>query len=135
MKINPRPGMAFTQKGAQSMVQALVNADYGLDPIWSAVIFLVIGALAGYLADQVWPGNKLGILWSIVAGCLGSLIGGYILRMLPEQVSANMSTFIAALAGALVLVPIGRMVLGGRNNSSSSVTSTGRRTEPPLSSR
>src|SRR5690348_10835420 len=88
--------------------------DNILNNFWPILIWLAIGALAGYVADQVVPGSKLGILWSIVAGCLGALIGGFILGILPTQVSAYLGTFITALIGAFVLVPLSRMVFAGR---------------------
>ena len=61
------------------------------------LIFLVIGAIAGYVADQVVPGNKLGILGSIVVGCIGGLIGGFIMGILPTEITAYLGTFMTSL--------------------------------------
>jgi uncharacterized membrane protein YeaQ/YmgE (transglycosylase-associated protein family) len=113
-KIKYRSGMAYSRKGAQTMVQALVMGDTVLNSFWPILIWVAIGALAGYAADQIIPGGKLGIVWSIVAGCLGGLIGGTIMGIIPEAVSAYINTFLTALIGAFVLVPVARMLLAGR---------------------
>ena len=45
------------------------------------IIFLVIGALAGWLAGVIMKGRGFGIIGNIVVGILGSFVGGWLLPM------------------------------------------------------
>jgi uncharacterized membrane protein YeaQ/YmgE (transglycosylase-associated protein family) len=42
------------------------------------IIFLLIGAVAGWLAGQIMRGGGLGLLGNIVVGVIGALIGGWL---------------------------------------------------------
>jgi len=42
------------------------------------VIFLVIGAVAGWLAGMIVKGGGFGLIGDIVVGVIGSLIGGWL---------------------------------------------------------
>ena len=44
----------------------------------SLLIFLAIGAVAGWLAGQVLKGGGYGLLGNIVIGVIGSVVGGYL---------------------------------------------------------
>ena len=45
--------------------------------IESIIIFLVVGAIAGWLAGQIVKGGGYGVVGDMVVGILGALIGGY----------------------------------------------------------
>ena len=40
--------------------------------------FLLIGAISGWLAGQIWKGSGFGLLGNIVVGIIGGFIGGWI---------------------------------------------------------
>jgi uncharacterized membrane protein YeaQ/YmgE (transglycosylase-associated protein family) len=42
------------------------------------VWFLVIGAVSGWLAGQLWKGSGFGLIGNIIAGIIGSFVGGWI---------------------------------------------------------
>ena len=42
------------------------------------VIFLLIGAVAGWLAGVIMKGGGFGLIGNIVVGVIGSLIGGWL---------------------------------------------------------
>ena len=42
------------------------------------VIFLLIGAVAGWLAGLIMKGGGFGLIGNIVVGVIGSLIGGWL---------------------------------------------------------
>lgn len=42
------------------------------------VWFLVIGAISGWLAGQLWKGSGFGLIGNIIAGIIGSFVGGWI---------------------------------------------------------
>ena len=47
--------------------------------IEALVIFLVVGAIAGWLAGLIVKGGGFGLLGDIVVGVLGAIIAGYLL--------------------------------------------------------
>jgi uncharacterized membrane protein YeaQ/YmgE (transglycosylase-associated protein family) len=42
------------------------------------VWFLVIGAVSGWLAGQLWKGSGFGLIGNIIAGIIGGFVGGWI---------------------------------------------------------
>lgn len=75
--------------------------------------FLIIGALAGWLAGIVMKGRKgYGILGNIIVGCIGSLIGGFILDILDISLTLGIkygdliASLITAFGGALILLVV-----------------------------
>lgn len=72
--------------------------------ITGLLIFLAIGAVAGWLAGQLMKGGGFGLLGDIVVGILGSVAGGYLFGLL--GISAG-----GGLAGSIVTATVGAMVL------------------------
>lgn len=85
-----------------------------LGVFWSWIVWIVIGGIAGAIADRLVQGDKLGIIGNIIVGIIGGLIGGFILGLFGVDVSGIFWTFITALAGAIILLLIVRAVTGGR---------------------
>jgi len=85
-----------------------------LGTLWAWLVWIVIGGIAGAIADQVVQGNKLGILGNIIVGILGGLLGGFILGLFGIDVSGIFWTFVTAVIGAIVLLLIVHVVTGGR---------------------
>ena len=46
------------------------------------IIFLVIGAVAGWLAGLIMKGGGFGLVGDIVVGIIGSVIGGWLFNLL-----------------------------------------------------
>src|SRR5215469_18765925 len=46
------------------------------------IIFLVIGAVAGWIAGQIMRGGGFGLVGNIVVGVIGALIGGWLFGLL-----------------------------------------------------
>ena len=70
------------------------------------LIFLLIGALAGWLAGLVMKGRGLGVLGNIVVGVIGAFIGGWLLPMLGVSFGGNVGMFITAFIGAVILLAL-----------------------------
>jgi len=69
------------------------------------VYFLLIGALAGWLAGKLTKGSGFGVLGNVVIGVLGALLGGYLLRSLGLFSDGSLiGTLLTALIGAIVLL-------------------------------
>jgi uncharacterized membrane protein YeaQ/YmgE (transglycosylase-associated protein family) len=69
------------------------------------VYFLLIGALAGWLAGTLTKGSGFGLVGNIVIGVLGALVGGYLFRSIGIWSDGGLlGTLITALVGAIVLL-------------------------------
>jgi len=73
--------------------------------------FLIIGAIAGWLAGMVMSGHGYGVIWDVVLGIVGSFVGGFIFSLIfGTQPTGLIVSFIVALIGACVLVGIVHVV-------------------------
>jgi uncharacterized membrane protein YeaQ/YmgE (transglycosylase-associated protein family) len=80
-------------------------------PVESLVIWLVIGALAGWLAGSIVKGGGFGILGDIVVGIVGAFIGGWLLPQLGVHLGIGLVGVVAsATIGAVVLLLVLRLV-------------------------
>ena len=71
------------------------------------IIWIVFGALVGWAAS-LFMGTGGGVLWDIVVGVVGSVIGGVIMRALGQGGVGGFTlySFAVALLGACILVAI-----------------------------
>lgn len=95
------------------MTVALVVASI-LGTVWAWIVWIVIGGIAGALADRIIQGDQLGIVGNIVVGIIGGLIGGVILGIFSVGGRGIVWTFLTALLGAIILLWIVSAVTGGR---------------------
>lgn len=70
------------------------------------LIFLLIGALAGWLAGLVMKGRGFGVLINMVVGVLGAFFGGWLLPKLGVSIGGDFGVFITAFIGAVILLAI-----------------------------
>ena len=70
------------------------------------LIFLLIGALAGWLAGVVMKGRGFGLLVNIVVGVIGAFFGGWLLPRLGVSFGGDVGLFITAFIGAVILLAI-----------------------------
>jgi len=73
------------------------------------IIFLIIGAIAGWLAGVVVKGGGFGILGNMIVGIIGAFIGGFVFDKLDIKVGGSFGAFITAFAGAILLILIIRL--------------------------
>lgn len=73
-----------------------------MDPV-SLIVWLVIGAIAGWLAGQIMKGRGFGLVGNIVIGVIGSLIGGFLLGGLLSSLGI-IGSVITAVVGAVILL-------------------------------
>jgi len=71
--------------------------------ITSLILWLVIGALAGWLAGKVMKGRGFGLFGNIVVGIVGSVIGGYLLGGFLSS-AGFLGSLITSFVGAVVLI-------------------------------
>lgn len=77
----------------------------------SLIIFLVVGAIAGWLASLVVKGRGMGLLADIVVGIVGAFIAGWLFPTLGFHLGAGIiGSIINALIGAIILLLLIRLV-------------------------
>ena len=78
------------------------------------VWFLVIGALAGWLAGILTKGRGFGILGNMIVGVVGAVIGGHIIHFIGVPSGHGfIGSLVTALVGALVLLFIINLIQKG----------------------
>ena len=73
--------------------------------------FLLIGAVIGWLAGLIVRGRGFGLIGDIVVGIVGAMLGGWLAGVMGLYISSSAGTFLVALAGAVVLVGLTRLVV------------------------
>lgn len=75
------------------------------DEAQQLIYFLIIGAVAGWLAGQVMKGKGFGLIGNMVIGVLGAVVGGYVFGLLDLAPKGElMGPLVTAFAGAVVLI-------------------------------
>lgn len=86
--------------------------------IGNIVIWIIVGAIAGWLASLVMKTNRQqGLLMDIVVGIIGAFIGGWVLNLLNVNAGVtgiNVMSIFTAFIGAVILLAILRAVSGRR---------------------
>ena len=81
--------------------------------------WILLGLIAGAIAKALLPGDDPGgMIVTLIIGIVGALLGGFIARALgigdPIDEFFDISTWLAAIIGSVVLLAIYRMVVGRR---------------------
>jgi len=75
------------------------------------LIFLIVGAVAGWLAGVIVKGYGFGLVGNIVVGVLGSFLGGWLFgRFAIMQGDGVVGSLIGATVGAVVLLFLLRLI-------------------------
>jgi uncharacterized membrane protein YeaQ/YmgE (transglycosylase-associated protein family) len=75
------------------------------------LVFIIVGAIAGFVASKVISGKGMGLLWDIVVGILGAFLGGWLASLVGLPVATGTFTVggvLAAFVGAVILLVIFR---------------------------
>lgn len=80
----------------------------------SLLIFLAIGAAAGWLAGLLMRGGGFGLLGNIVVGVIGAVFGGWLFGVLGIAAGAGLvGSLVTAVVGAAVLLFIVGLIKRG----------------------
>lgn len=75
------------------------------------LIWILVGAVAGWLAGMVVRGGGFGLAGDIVVGIIGAFIGGWLLPRLGVSLGAGiLGEIVSATIGAVILLLILRLV-------------------------
>ncbi len=80
------------------------------------VAWIVVGAIAGFLANQVM-GSREGLLMMVVLGIVGGLVGGYLAATVFKMGTVdgiNIESIFIATLGAILVIFVVRFFQGGR---------------------
>ncbi len=69
------------------------------------VIFLLIGATAGWIAGRIMEGGGFGLLGNMIVGVIGSVLGKYLAGVVGFGADAGIFTsLLIAVVGAVILL-------------------------------
>ena len=75
------------------------------------IAWLIIGAIAGWLAGVLVKGGGFGLIVDIIVGIVGAFIGGWLAGLLGIHIGSGIiSSIITAIVGAVILLFIIRLV-------------------------
>jgi uncharacterized membrane protein YeaQ/YmgE (transglycosylase-associated protein family) len=77
----------------------------------SIIIWLIVGAIAGWLAGMVVKGGGFGLIGDIIVGIIGAVIAGWLLPRIGIVIGGGIvAAIINAFIGAVILLIILRLV-------------------------
>ena len=77
----------------------------------SFIIWIIVGAIAGWLAGMVVKGGGFGLIGDIVVGIVGAIIAGWLLPQIGIVIGGGIiAQIINAFIGAVILLIILRLV-------------------------
>ena len=75
------------------------------------IVWLIIGALAGWLAGKLVRGGGFGLIGDMVVGIVGAVIGGWLAGALGVSIGSGfIASVITAIIGAVILLVILRAI-------------------------
>jgi uncharacterized membrane protein YeaQ/YmgE (transglycosylase-associated protein family) len=75
--------------------------------VQALIIWLVIGAVAGWLAGQIMKGYGFGLIGNIVVGIVGAFIAGWLLPRIGFVLNGGVGAeIINAVIGAVILLVV-----------------------------
>ena len=75
--------------------------------VQTLLVFLIVGAVAGWLAGVIVKGHGFGLVGNIIVGIIGAFIAGWLLPMLGIAIGGGIvAAIINALIGAVILLVI-----------------------------
>jgi len=84
-------------------------------PQMTLVAWIVVGAIAGFLASEIM-GTREGLVLMVVLGIVGAVVGGWIasdLLKIADVTGINLTSIVVAIVGAMVVIVVVQS-LGGR---------------------
>jgi uncharacterized membrane protein YeaQ/YmgE (transglycosylase-associated protein family) len=77
----------------------------------SIIIWLIVGAIAGWLAGMVVKGGGFGLIGDIVVGIIGAVVAGWLLPRIGIVIGVGfIASVIDAFIGAVILLIVLRLI-------------------------
>ena len=80
----------------------------------SIVSWIIIGLIAGFLANLVVPGSGSLLGW-LIAGLIGSVVGGFLAQQLKITLNFGnpfLEQVVISFGGAVIVLIVARLILG-----------------------
>ena len=75
------------------------------------IIWIIVGAIAGWLAGMVVKGGGFGLIGDIIVGIVGAIIAGWLLPQLGIVIGSGIiAAIIDAFIGAVILLIIIKLI-------------------------
>ena len=80
----------------------------------SIIAWLVLGAIAGFIASKIIESSGQGLLLDIVLGIIGAVVGGFVFSLLGAApvTGLNLYSMFVAIVGAIIVLAIYHVVMG-----------------------
>jgi len=72
--------------------------------------FLIIGAIAGWLAGKITRGAGFGLLGDMIVGVIGALLGGFLFGLMGLASFSLLGSLITATVGAIIFLYLVRVL-------------------------
>lgn len=80
-------------------------------PLEALIIWLVIGAIAGWLAGQIMAGGGFGLVGDIILGIIGAVVAGWLLPRVGLFIGGGyIAQIINAVIGAIIVLFVVRLI-------------------------
>ena len=78
---------------------------------YGIIVWLIIGAVAGWIAGALVKGGGFGVIGDIVVGVLGALLGGFLFSSFGASIGGGLiGSIVVATIGAVILVAAVRVI-------------------------
>lgn len=77
----------------------------------SFLYYIIIGAVAGWLAGNIMKGGGFGLVMNILLGIIGGVVGGWVFGMLGfSSDGGTMGSLVTSVVGAILVLYVGRLI-------------------------
>lgn len=66
--------------------------------------FLIVGLIAGWIADMLVKGSNFGLVGDLIVGVIGAFIGGFLFSLVGVDAYGFIGNIVMAVIGAVVLL-------------------------------
>ncbi len=75
------------------------------------IYFIIIGAIAGWLAGKIMKGGGFGLLMNMVLGIIGGVVGGWVFGLFGLSTDGRLiGSLLTSVAGAVIILYVGRLI-------------------------
>ena len=75
------------------------------------IYFIIIGAIAGWLAGKIMKGGGFGLLMNMVLGIIGGVVGGWVFGLFGLSTDGGLiGSLLTSVAGAVIILYVGRLI-------------------------
>lgn len=78
----------------------------------SIIIWIICGAIAGFIASKLVKGSGSGLLIDLILGVIGAIVGSWLFGLLHINISLPfyLGDIITAAVGAIIVIWIGKLI-------------------------